>query len=182
MPGKWTSITPPFGDPRYGVGAPRARPPERSGASGPPRATAMGGPAGRSAPVYPKISLTRWRRRGTGAPAGAERGVGAPASDGDGGSGGAKPPGLPKDIFDALEERLLFAVGFFVQLLLRQDAIQLFKYVLLFFGKLLRHGDARNHIQVAMSAAVHARHALAAQLEACPGLCARGHLHRLASI
>ena len=27
-------------------------------------------------------------------PAGAERGEGAPASDGDGGSGGAKPPGL----------------------------------------------------------------------------------------
>jgi hypothetical protein len=27
-------------------------------------------------------------------PAGAERGFGAPASDGDGGSGGAKPPGL----------------------------------------------------------------------------------------
>jgi hypothetical protein len=26
-------------------------------------------------------------------PAGAERGIGAPASDGDGGSGGAKPPG-----------------------------------------------------------------------------------------
>ena len=28
-------------------------------------------------------------------PAGAERGAGVPASDGDGGSGGAKPPGLP---------------------------------------------------------------------------------------
>ena len=27
-------------------------------------------------------------------PAGAERGDGVPASDGDGGSGGAKPPGL----------------------------------------------------------------------------------------
>jgi len=27
-------------------------------------------------------------------PAGAERGIGVPASDGDGGSGGAKPPGL----------------------------------------------------------------------------------------
>src|SRR5437773_2256042 len=104
MPGKWTSITPPFGDPRYryGVGAPRARPPERSGASGPPRATAMGGPAGRSPPVYPKISLTRWRRRATGAPAGAERGVGARASDGEGGAGGARPPGLPQDIFDAM--------------------------------------------------------------------------------
>jgi hydrogenase nickel incorporation protein HypA/HybF len=30
----------------------------------------------------------------TGAPAGAERGVRGPASDGDGGAGGAKPPGL----------------------------------------------------------------------------------------
>jgi hypothetical protein len=32
--------------------------------------------------------------RAAGAPAGAERGTRAPASDGDGGSGGAKPPGL----------------------------------------------------------------------------------------
>lgn len=31
-------------------------------------------------------------------PAGAERGVGAPASDGDGGSGGAKPPGQGQDV------------------------------------------------------------------------------------
>jgi mono/diheme cytochrome c family protein len=31
-------------------------------------------------------------------PAGAERGEGAPASDGDGGSGGAKPPGLVQDV------------------------------------------------------------------------------------
>jgi hypothetical protein len=31
--------------------------------------------------------------RAAGAHAGAERGAGVPASDGDGGSGGAKPPG-----------------------------------------------------------------------------------------
>jgi hypothetical protein len=37
-------------------------------------------------------TLVRVRRAG-GAPAGAERGAGAPASDGDGGAGGAKPPG-----------------------------------------------------------------------------------------
>src|SRR5437899_123521 len=33
-----------------GLGAPRARPPERSGATGPPRAEAWGGPRGRSPP------------------------------------------------------------------------------------------------------------------------------------
>jgi hypothetical protein len=32
--------------------------------------------------------------RAAGAPAGADRGQGSPASDGDGGFGGAKPPGL----------------------------------------------------------------------------------------
>jgi hypothetical protein len=31
-------------------------------------------------------------------PAGAEPGMGGPASDGDGGAGGAKPPGLVKPI------------------------------------------------------------------------------------
>ena len=40
-------------------------------------------------------------RRAGGAPAGAEWGEGAPASDGDGGSGGAKPPGLWIDRGDA---------------------------------------------------------------------------------
>ena len=35
-----------------------------------------------------------WTARPKARPAGAERGEGAPASDGDGGSGGAKPPGL----------------------------------------------------------------------------------------
>src|SRR6476660_1127190 len=89
--------------------APQARPPERSGATGPrerrrwgvrwgeaprlinergdgaPRATALGGPAGRSS-----VTIAS---RAAGAPAGAERGDGGPASDGAGGSGGAKPPG-----------------------------------------------------------------------------------------
>ena len=54
---------------------------------GPPQATAMGGPAGRSPPVK---AQARVRAR----PAGSGAGYGAPASDGDGGSGGAKPPGL----------------------------------------------------------------------------------------
>ncbi len=39
----------------------------------------------------PPVSLALARRQAR--PAGAERGNGAPASDGDGGSGGAKPPG-----------------------------------------------------------------------------------------
>src|SRR6185369_341136 len=50
----------------------------------------MGGPAGRSPPGL-KVGD---RARRLGAPAGAARGAEAPASDGDGGSGGAKSPGL----------------------------------------------------------------------------------------
>ena len=46
---------------RFGS-APQARPPERSGAMGPPRATAKGGPAGRSPPVKNE-GLPRHRRR-----------------------------------------------------------------------------------------------------------------------
>ena len=42
---------------------------------------------------YKLSSLRTIWPRAAGAPAGAERGHGAPASDGDGGSGGAKPPG-----------------------------------------------------------------------------------------
>jgi hypothetical protein len=37
--------------------------------------------------------MTTMAQRAAGAPAGAERGVGVPASDGVGGAGGAKPPG-----------------------------------------------------------------------------------------
>ena len=88
----------------FGWARRRRAPPEGSGAIGAPRATAMGGPAGRSPPVS-KDELERIRARmptpkvfGVGAPqarpAGAERGDWGPASDGDGGSGGAKPPGL----------------------------------------------------------------------------------------
>src|SRR5204863_510383 len=54
-----------------GGGGPRGGRPGRRGAQGPPRGEAGGGPRGRSAPA---------RRRATGAPAGAERGTGAPAS------------------------------------------------------------------------------------------------------
>jgi DNA polymerase-3 subunit gamma/tau len=46
---------------------------------------------------------------GVGTPAGAERGIGAPASDGDGGSGGAKPPG--QDRKAALREQALADSG-----------------------------------------------------------------------
>ena len=58
--------------------APRRATPERRGATGAPRATAMGGPAGRSPQV-------RSARRATARDAGAARGKGVPASDGDGG-------------------------------------------------------------------------------------------------
>jgi hypothetical protein len=50
--------------------------------------------------LYPHDGAAR------GAPAGAERGDGAPASDGVGGSGGAKPPGFRMDekILDAARD------------------------------------------------------------------------------
>jgi hypothetical protein len=54
----------------------------------------VGGAGGAKPPV--KRSPRRYRaeiQRATGAPAGAERGNGVPASDGVGGAGGAKPPG-----------------------------------------------------------------------------------------
>src|ERR1700758_1320863 len=56
--------------PHNGLGAPRARPPERSGDRGAPRAKAKGGPRGRS----PRIV-----KRATGAPAGAAGGAGGPS-------------------------------------------------------------------------------------------------------
>jgi hypothetical protein len=68
-----------------------ARPPERSGAKGSPRATALGGRRGEAA------RLVIWTTRAAGAPAGAEWGEGVPASDGAGGSGGAKPPGYSEE-------------------------------------------------------------------------------------
>ena len=40
---------------------------------------------------------------------------------------------LSEDVLHALEERLLLAVGFFVQLLLRQSSAQLFKQMFLLF-------------------------------------------------
>src|SRR5437870_4020269 len=60
--------------------------PRRKSAS--PRATAPGGPAGRSPPVNDKRERTTVSE-----PAGAERGEGVPASDGARGSGGTKSPG-----------------------------------------------------------------------------------------
>ena len=53
--------------------------------------------------------MINWRANGLAAPrarpAGAARGTGAPASDGDGGSGGAKPPGLNEATLIARDER-----------------------------------------------------------------------------
>ena len=59
----------------------------------------------------------------------------------------------------------------------RQGLAQLFEQVLLFLGELLRHRDAGDDVEVAVAAAGHVRHALAAHLEArarlaCPaGTC-----------
>ncbi len=57
------------------------------------RATAMGGPAAFAPEALRRREAPRWDPGARQArPAGAERGFGVPASDGDGGSGGAKPP------------------------------------------------------------------------------------------
>ena len=69
-----------------------------------------------------------------------------------------------------------------VELLLRQRRGQLFEQVLLVLRELLRDRDARDDVEVAMAAAVHVRHALAAQLEARAGLRARRNVDVLAAV
>src|SRR4051812_29336969 len=89
---------------------------------------------------------------------------------------------LPKDVFDALEERLLVVAGILVELFLRQHSVQFLERVLLFFGELLRDRDAGDRVEIAVAAAVDVRHAFAAQLEAGARLRAGRHLHRFASV
>jgi Proto-chlorophyllide reductase 57 kD subunit len=63
----------------------------------PAEASAEGGKSGSGCPFSAMIPTVEGALHSSGvrsAPAGAERGEGAPASDGAGGSGGAKPPGL----------------------------------------------------------------------------------------
>jgi hypothetical protein len=57
-----------------------------------PRATAMGVRRGEAPRSNEDVRVGAPKAR----PAGAARGDGVPASDGDGGSGGAKPPGPTK--------------------------------------------------------------------------------------
>src|SRR6185312_1941167 len=66
--------------------------------------------------------------------------------------------------------------------LLRQQAVQFLERVFLFLRQLLRDGDAGDGIEVSMTATVHVRHALAAQLEPRSRLCAGWHLHGFAAI
>ena len=54
--------------------------------------------------------------------------------------------------------------------------------MLLFLRQLLRDGDARDHVQVAVSAAVDVRHALAAKLETRAGLRPGGHVDLFPSV
>src|SRR5260221_13257300 len=70
-----------------GVGAPRARPPERSGDRGAPRASAKGGPRGRTPPGSGKARHGRVRRSGAGI-------VGPRERRREGGRGGESPPDL----------------------------------------------------------------------------------------
>src|SRR5881628_2783627 len=91
---------------RIAVGAPQARPPERSGDHGAPRAEAWrvrGGEAPRIWTVIRRVTRILFSlrapysgRRATGAPAGAERGSWGPASGGVGGPRGRSPPDLDR--------------------------------------------------------------------------------------
>src|SRR6187431_3162292 len=81
---------------------------------------------------------------------------------------------LAKDVFDALEERLLVAVRLVVQLLLRQRVRELLEQAALVLGELLRHRHARDDVQVTVAAAADVRHPLAAQFESCSRLGAGG--------
>ena len=70
----------------------RIGPDQSRGAASASSPTASGGKCPFSAMIPSEAALDSSGARS--APAGAERGAGAPASDGVGGSGGAKPPGL----------------------------------------------------------------------------------------
>src|SRR5215471_9112911 len=87
-----------------------------------------------------------------------------------------------KNILDLLEERLLGAVAVGVHDFGRHRLRQFLEEAALFLRQFLRDGDARNHVQVAMSAAGDVRHALAAQLEPRTGRSARRHLDHVLAI
>src|SRR3982751_2186684 len=89
---------------------------------------------------------------------------------------------LPKNVFDAFEERLLVAAGVFVEFFLRQKPVQVLERMFLFFRQLLRHRHARNRIEIALAASIHVWHALASQLESRSRLRPRRDLYLLASI
>src|SRR5690242_18497540 len=89
---------------------------------------------------------------------------------------------LAKDVFDALEERLLVAVRLLVELLLRQRARELLEQLPLLLRELLRHCDACDDVEVAVAAAADVRHAFSPQLEPRAGLRARRDVQLLAPV
>src|SRR3954463_4396372 len=89
---------------------------------------------------------------------------------------------LAKNIFDPFEERLLVRIRLVVQLFLGKRASEFLEQVLLFFGEFLRHGDACDDVQIASAAAVHVRHAFAAQFESGSGLRAGRYVQILTAI
>src|SRR4051812_14635614 len=89
---------------------------------------------------------------------------------------------LPKNVFDAFEERLLVAASVFVEFFLRQEPVQVLERMFLFFCQLLRHRHARNRVEVTLTASIHVWHALAAHLESRSRLRPGRDLNLLASI
>src|SRR5215203_1699585 len=89
---------------------------------------------------------------------------------------------LAKNIFDAFEERFLVRVRLVVQLFLGERAAEFLEQVFLFLGELLRHRDPGDDVQIASAAAVHVRHALAANPESSAWLSTGRHMQTFMAI
>src|SRR5215831_9224720 len=87
-----------------------------------------------------------------------------------------------KNVLDLLEERLLGAVAVGVDDVGWHRLRQFLEEAPLFLGQFLRYGDARHHVEVAVSAAGDVRHPFTAQLEPRTGRCAGGYLEHLLAI
>src|SRR5262245_8422128 len=93
---------------------------------------------------------------------------------------------LPKHVLDAVEEVALFLLGFalgtWLELFLRQRQRKPFEQLPLLFRELRRCLHLHGREQIPLAAAVHVRHALAAQPQRGAGLGSRMHLHRLGAV
>src|SRR5438067_12462078 len=71
-----------------------------------------------------------------------------------------------KNVLHLFEERLFGSLARArLDRFLRHGRRQLLEQALLIAGEFFRHGDARDDVEIAVAAARHVRHALAAQLE-----------------